>query len=65
MDLLIRFWVETDNDVKEIFWLKFFRHAVAKDLSKQFKEITKALVSTKIFQASMDESNINLKFYEV
>ena len=65
MDLLIRFWVETDNDVKEIFWLKFFRHAVAKDLSKQFKEITKALVSTKIFQASMGESNINLTSYEV
>ena len=38
--------------------------AIAKNLSKEFKEITKSLVSNKIFQASMDESNINLKFYE-
>ena len=38
--------------------------AIAKNLSEEFKEITKSLVSNKIFQASMDESNINLKFYE-
>lgn len=48
----------------EIFWFKFFWHAVAKGLSKQFKEITKVLVSTKISQTPMDDSNINLKYYE-
>ena len=37
----------------QIFW-----HAVAKDLSKQLKEITKALVER------IDESNIILKYYE-
>ena len=65
MDLLIRFWDETDNDVKvRYFGSNFFLHAVATDLSKQLKEITKALVATKIFQASMDESNMILKYYE-
>ena len=46
------------------FGSSFFQHAIAKNLSEEFKEITKSLVSNKIFQASMDESNINLKFYE-
>ena len=65
MNLFICFWDETDNDVKvRYFGSSFFQHAIAKDLSRQFKEITKSLVSTKIFRASMDESNINLKVYE-
>ena len=46
------------------FVSSFFQHAIAKNLSEEFKEITKSLVSNKIFQPSMDESNINLKFYE-
>ena len=46
MGLPIRFWDETDNDMKvRYFGSSFFRHAIAKDLSKQFKEITKSLVS--------------------
>ena len=46
------------------FSSSFFQDAIAEDLSKQFKEITKSLVSTKIFQACMNKSNIKLKFYE-
>ena len=44
MDLRIRFWGETVNDVNvRYLGSSFFRHATAKDLSKQFKEITKSL----------------------
>ena len=55
MDLLIRFWDETDNDVKVSL---FFWHTTTKGLSYQFKEITKSLVS------ALDEPNLDLKFYE-
>ena len=66
MDLLIRFWDETDNDVKVRYLISsFFWHGIVKNLSKQFKEITKSLVSTKVLGASkFFKSNINLKFYE-
>ena len=65
MDLLICFWDETDVDVKvKYLGSSFLGHAKAKDLSKQFKEITKSLVPTKIFKVSMDGPNVNLKFCE-
>ena len=56
MDLLIRFWDETDNNVKlRYLGSSFFGHVTVKDLSKQFKEITQSLVPPKIFQVSMDD----------
>ena len=56
MDLLIRFWDETDNNVKlRYLGSSFFGHATVKDLSKKFKEITQSLVPPKIFQVSMDD----------
>ena len=65
MDLLICFWDETDVDVKvKYLGSSFLGHAKAKYLSKQFKEITKSLVPTKIFKVSMDGPNVNLKFCE-
>ena len=65
LDFLIRFWDETYNDVKvRYFGSSFFRHAIVEGLGEQFQEITKYLVSAKIFQASMEESNLNLKLHE-
>ena len=65
MDLLIRFWNETVNDVNvRYLGSSFFLHATAKYLNKKLKEITKSLVSTKIFQVCIDRPNVNLKFYE-
>lgn len=41
MDLLIRFQVETDSDMKmRYLGSSFFGHTAAKDLSSQFKEMT-------------------------
>lgn len=61
MDLLICFQDKTDNDVKvRYLGSRFFGHATAKDLSKQFKEITKSQFQLKF----IDAPNVNVKFYE-
>lgn len=57
MDLLICFQDKTDNDVKvRYLGSRFFGHATAKDLSKQFKEITKSQFQLKF----IDAPNVNV-----
>ena len=65
MDLLIRFWDETDIDLKmRYLGSGLFGHATVKDLNMQFMEIAWSLVPTKIFLVTMNVPNVNLKFYE-
>lgn len=65
MDLLIRFWDETDIDLKmRYLGSGLFGHATVKDLNMQFMEIARSLVPTKIFLVTMNVPNVNLKFYE-
>ena len=63
--LLIRFWDETDIDLKmRYLGSGLFGHAAVKDLNMQFMEIARSLVPTKFFLVSMNVPNVNLKFYE-
>ena len=65
MDLLIRYFDCSDDEVKTRFYdSQFFGHGTAKDLQKQFCDALKNLDDNKLFQISMDGPNVNLKFLQ-
>ena len=65
VDLYVRYWNDLDKLVKVRYYgSSFLGHCKASDLLKHFNELTKELKSEKLYQLSMDDPNVNKKFYE-
>ena len=65
MDLYVRYWDSSENRAKVRYYdLTFLCHGTHIDLLNHFKSITDTLPSSKLYQISMDEPNVNLKFYK-
>ncbi|XP_077511308.1 uncharacterized protein LOC144121784 [Amblyomma americanum] len=63
MDVLIRYWDQTDATVKTRYLTScFLGHTCAEDLSVAFRKATEGIKQMKILQVSMDGPNVNLKF---
>jgi hypothetical protein len=63
MDLVVRYWSKTSNQVCTRYLNSiFFGHSTANDLVKNFYEGIGQLDKTKLLQISMDGPNVNLKF---
>ena len=65
MDLHLCYWNVNENLVRSRYYgSSFFGHATHIDLLNHFKDITKELPLTNLFQISMNGPNVNLKFFE-
>lgn len=67
MDIVVRFWNDTSNQVQARYLTSaFLGHSTADDLLKNFKESLqdKGLTLTKLIQVSMDGPNVNWKFLD-
>ena len=63
MDVLIRFWDNTENVVKTRYFAStFFDHGTAEDLIKNFAGAVGELDKNKLDQISMDGPRVNFKF---
>ena len=65
MDILIRYFDSTENLVKTRFYdSRFLGHSTHSDLLEHFNDMIKELNPNKLYQISMDEPSVNLKFYD-
>ena len=64
LDLVIRFWDEVNNQVKNRYWdSDFIGHSTAAEILKHFKGGTEKLDDSKMIQVSMDGPATNWKFF--
>ena len=65
MDILIRYFDSSENLVKTSFYdSRFLGHSTHSDLLEHFNDTIKELNPNKLYQISMDEPSVNLKFYD-
>ncbi len=65
MDVVIRFWNNTENVVStRYFGSAFIGHATSDDLLKSFKSAIAELPMSSVMQVSMDGPSVNIKFIE-
>ena len=63
MDLHVRFWDDTDNEVKTSYWnSEFLGKASADDVFSKFNDCLSSLNRSKILQVSSNGPNVNLAF---
>jgi len=64
MDLYVRYWDATCNQVKmRYFGSSFMGHGTSTDILQHFEDITKDQNPRHLYQVSMDGPNVNLKFH--
>ena len=65
MDLTVRFWDTTENQVSARYWdSKFLGHTRADNVLAKFNDSMRTLDPNKMIQVSMDGPNTNWKFIE-
>ena len=65
MDLHLRYWDVNENLVRPRYYgSSILGHATHTDFLNHFKDITKELPLTNLFQIFLDGPNVNLKFFE-
>ncbi|CAN7981862.1 unnamed protein product [Ixodes pacificus] len=63
MNVLVRYWDQTDATVKTRYLTScFLGHTCAEEFASAFRKGTEVIKQTKILQVSMDGPNVNLKF---
>ena len=63
MHLHVRFWDDTDNEVKTSYWnSEFLGKASADNVFSKFNDCLSSLDRSEIFQVSSDGPNVNLAF---
>ena len=65
MNLYIRYWDKTEIAVKVRYYgSSFLGHGRHSDILNHFMSLTRSLKSEALYQVSMDEPNVNLKFFK-
>ena len=66
MDIFVRFWSKSTNDVDIMdFKSLFLGHTIVNDLLDTFKTSQANIDTDKIFQVTVDGPSVNWKFYEL
>ena len=65
MDIVVRFWSKSANDVDMDFKSLFLGHTIVNDLLDTFKTSLANIDTDKIFQVAVDGPSVNWKFYEL
>ena len=66
MDIFVRFWSKSTNDVDIMdFKSLFLGHTIVNDLLDTFKTSLANIDTDKIFQVAVDGPSVNWKFYEL
>ena len=66
MDIFVRFWSKSTNDVDIMdFKSLFLGHTINNDLLDTFKTSQANIDTDKIFQVTVDGPSVNWKFYEL
>lgn len=66
MDIVVRFWSKSTNDVDIMdFKSLFLGHTIVNDLLDTFKTSQANIDTDKIFQVTVDGPSVNWRFYEL